>query len=176
MCDFVVPREGGFLADYLAYSKGGEVYSPALQDENNNLAKTYLIMDDVTDEIAGYFSLKAGFVATNYGSFIRKNEFDSIPGIELSNFAVNETYKQNHKEYEGIGYVIFEDFIIPKIVEAQKIVGVKILYLFALPRTKLIERYKEYGFTQLSTYQQRKMHRHIRPRYDAGCIFMYQVI
>ena len=177
MVAFTVKKEGGYLGDYLAYKdKSGVIFSPALEDEAENLSKTYLIVDDVTNELAGYFSIKTGFVAINHGRFFRRNEFDAIPGIELANFATNDAYRQAHPNYKNVGHMIFVDYILPKVYEVQKLVGVKILYLFALPRESLIERYTLYGFSKLSVFQQRNMHRRFKPSYDRGCIFMYQLL
>lgn len=160
----VAHKNGGFLADYLKYC--------ALNDEDANEARTYLVIDKVTGELVAYFSLKAGFISTR-NSF---RSFDSIPGVELANFGVNGAYRKNHRESHGIGKLIFADFILPKVEEASEIVGMKVLYIFALPYKDLIERYEEYNFRKLSGLQQFFVHMRIRPRYDRSCIFMYQVI
>lgn len=160
----IAHSNGGFLAAYLK--------KYALNDEEDNMARTYLVIDKATGELAAYFSLKAGFISTNEGV----NSFDSIPGVELANFGVNGAYRRNHRESRGLGKLIFMDFILPQVEEASEIIGIKVLYIFALPHEDLIKRYEEYNFRKLSKLQQFFIHRRIRPRYDKACIFMYQVI
>ncbi len=177
MADFRVREGGGFLANYLAYRKSdGTIFSPAMRDEISSKARTYLVEDTGTGEIIAYFTLKAGMVGIKQSILPYKRDFEAVSGIEIANLAVNENYKQNHKHLSGIGYMVFNDFILPKIEEVRKIVGVKILYCYALPHEKLIERYHLYGFTQLSSFQQRYIEKRFRPKYDRGCIFMYQTL
>lgn len=61
----------------------------AVQDENSNRARTYLIYDIVTDELAGYFTLKAGLVLHNSetdNNYVRPkdlgNSFEAISKIK----------------------------------------------------------------------------------------------
>lgn len=46
----------------------------------------------------------------------------------------------------------------------------------ALPEEKLIEHYHTMGFSRLPEHQEKFVQRHVKPKYDEGCIFMYQVI
>ena len=175
MVEFKVRDDGGFLADYLAYKTSlGKIYSPAIEEEVANKARTYLVIDSEAQELAAYFTLKAGLVGFKRNRSLLSKSFDAMPGIEITNFAVNEIYKQAHESISELGYMIFRDFILHKSEEAQRIIGVEILYIYALPRKRLIERYEEYGFAKLIPFQQKYLERHFRPRYDQGCVFMYQ--
>jgi hypothetical protein len=180
MADFVVRSEGGYLDRFLAYRKeNGEIVSPAMREENDAIARTYLVLDRDTEELVAYFSLRAGQIGINTksnGRFLRRNEFEPVPGIELANFAKNERYVKAHPEYKGLGYVIFEEFILPIVKNISKMVGVKILYIYALPRKNLIDHYKTYGFTKLEPSLQKYVERRFRPRYDRGCAFMYLIL
>ena len=40
----------------------------------------------------------------------------------------------------------------------------------------LIEHYQTMGFSRLPEQQEKFVQRHVKPKYDEGCIFMYQVI
>lgn len=51
-------------------------------------------------------------------------EIDSLPAVELANFAVNSAYKAAHKEQTGIGSIIFLDFVLPIIKMASERVGI----------------------------------------------------
>ena len=174
LSEFSVRKDGGNLANYICNVSG--TYSQALLDEENHNARTYLIIDKKTSEIAGYFALKAGNVAVNVKRRLLAKEFDSLPGVELANFAVNDAYIKRHKNRKGLGAAIFEYCIIPKAKEAQDIIGIKFIYIFALPHADLIKRYEKYGFARLSGLQEKNTHKLIRPRYDGGCIFMYQTL
>jgi hypothetical protein len=149
----------------------------ALKEETNDLARTYIIRDKRDDFIVGYFTLKAGFVAVNERRlFLAKRTFDSIPGVELADFAVNNDYKQKHPDYQGLGKLIFNRFVIPTVKNGQNHIGFRILYIFSLPYESLIDNYKKMKFSRLSKLQEESMHRRIRPYYDTDCIFMYQII
>lgn len=148
----------------------------AVYDETHKDARTYLVKDKTTHELVGYFSLKAGMVSTSETKRFFTREFDSVPGIELANFAVNGNYKKAHSELEGIGKIIFIDFILPICKETSKLIGAKFIYIFALPYKKLIEYYKSMNFSRLSLQEEINVHKRIRPRYDNGCIFMSRSI
>ena len=71
----------------------------ALTDEADSDARTYLVRDVVTNEIAAYFSLRACLVPVP----IDGTDIYTIPGIELSNFARNKAYRPTGKRTEKIG-------------------------------------------------------------------------
>ncbi|AOZ96071.1 hypothetical protein [Butyrivibrio hungatei] len=166
--EFTVRKDGGNLANYLD--------SQAIYDEEEHNARVYLVIDKETQEIAGYFALKAGFVAVHAKRNLFSKEFDSVPGVELANFAVNSSYIQNHENRKGLGAAMFEYCILPIARQAQEIIGIKFIYIFALPYQALIKRYETYGFARLNKLQERNTHLLIRPRYDEGCTFMYQTL
>lgn len=99
-------------------------------------------------------------------------EIDSLPGVELANFAVNSSYKDAHKEQSGIGSIIFLDFVLPIIKIAADRVGICIVYIFALPYRQLIRYYETLNFRRLGKAEENFVHRHYKPRYDEGCVFM----
>lgn len=160
------------------YGKGLESYlkKNAYNDEIRDEARTYLVKDKKTKELVGYFSLKAGMTSFNEKNFLFKSEFDSLPGVELANFAMNSAYKENHVEQIGIGKIVFIDFIVPLVREIAKYIGVCFLYIYALPKQKLIRYYYSLNFNRMSVKEEVLLHRRIKPRYDQGCIFMYQKI
>jgi len=149
----------------------------ALYEEENNLARTYIIRDKQTDMIAGYFSLKPGLV-TEKTSLV---SFDNITGIEIANLAVNDSYKKSldntNFNIQHLGVYFFSQFIYPLIKEIGKYVGVKYIYCFSLPELSLMDHYHKMGFRRVNKRSlERYIHRHIRPEYDKHCIFMYQEI
>lgn len=148
----------------------------ALKEELAGQMRTYLVRDVVTNELVGYFSLKAGMASANERRFLFRKKFDTVSGIELANFAVNNTYKKTHEKYNRIGAAMFYYFIIPIIKKIAERVGARILYVFALPHSNLIEYYRTLGFERLSFFDEQRVHRRMKPNYDRYCIFMYQLI
>ena len=177
LSSFTVRKGGGFLANYLVYEKadGGSV-SPALNDEEMHNARVYLVVDKETNEIAGYFALKAGYIAVHPSRKLFSKEFDTVPGVELANFAVNDSYIKNHQEQKGLGAAIFKYCVLPIARDAQDYIGIRFIYIFFFFYAGLIKRYQSYGFSRLSRLQEKSTHKLIRPRYDRGCIFMYQTL
>ena len=60
--------------------------------------------------------------------------------------------------------------------EAAETIGIKILYLFALPYEDLIDRYKTYGFSRLEKELEEELHKRLKPLYDDDCKFMYRML
>lgn len=141
----------------------------AASEEVHHTNRTYLVKDKSTGEIACYFSLRNGLFTLNMGL----ENFATIPAIELSNFAVNELYKQKYPNTRKIGIMVFNEFILPLIHQAQEISGIQALYIYALPNDKLMEHYTSLGFTRLDA-EEAFIHKHVKPKYDEGCIFMCQ--
>lgn len=144
----------------------------AVFDELSHEARTYLVKDKMSDEIVGYFSLKTGTVALRRRRKYFHSELDSLPAVELANFAVNSAYKTLHKEQIGMGSTIFFDFVLPIIKMAAEKIGICIVYIFALPYSQLIKYYETLNFNRLNRVEETFIHRHYKPGYDEGCIFM----
>ena len=148
----------------------------ALTDERAGTMRTYLVRTNSDKELAGYFSLKAGLISVNETTTEDGIVFDTLPGIEIANFAVNDRFLNRHSSLKGVGSVVFSHFIIPTILKVSHEIGVKIIYIFALPEESLVRRYTEYGFSRLSDADEDALHARLKPRYDEKCIFMYLVI
>lgn len=142
----------------------------ASSDEENLYARTYLIKDSVTGELAAYFSLRSGLITVQ----AYHESFDTIPAVELSNFAVNKNYRNNHPETSMFGAFILKKFILPLAQMMSRYIGTSSLYIYALPDEKLIEHYTKLGFTRLSKKQEKFVQNHVKPKYDEGCVFMFQ--
>lgn len=148
----------------------------ALQDEEDSVMRTYLVRLTSTDELVGYFSLKAGLISINEEEVQGRVFFDTMPGIEIANFAINSRVLNRRPFLKGAGAVIFGGLIMPIIKQVSVSVGVKSVYLFALPYEPLISRYTSYGFNRLNEKFENDLHARIKPAYDEGCIFMYQML
>ena len=156
---------------------GLELYlkEQALHDERLGVMRTYLIRFKTTRELAGYFSLKAGLVSVNEENIQGTIRFDTVPGVELANFAINKAFVQKHNA-KGLGYLIFQGLIAPFVQEHAKTLGIYMLYLFALPYQRLIRTYEIYGFKRLVPHDEELLHKRLKPTYDESCIFMYRLL
>ena len=171
-------EKGAGLVEYIRHY--------AFPEEEAGIMRTYIVRDYSTSELAGYFSLKAGLISLNEreevymdsltGEEKKKTVFDTLQGVELANFAVNDTYIRNHPGFKGIGQVIFDSFIIPIIKQTSDSIGIKILHLFSLPYQRLINRYKAYGFSRLDDPFEDQLHSRLKPFYDESCKFMYLIL
>ncbi|MCR5620416.1 MAG: hypothetical protein K6G18_01030 [Treponema sp.] len=144
----------------------------AEENEMSGENRTYLVKDRNTHELAGYFALRTGLFTVK----ISEEDFYTVPSIELSNFAVNESYRQSHPDTRKVGTSMFYDFIIPLARLTKTLVGVQALYIYALPEDRLIEHYESLGFERLEEGGERFVHQHVKPLYDDGCIFMFQML
>ena len=170
---FKINRPEGYgLQQYIKYT--------AVKEESADMLRTYIVRDINTNEVVGYYSLKAGLISINErvieDNGKKRIVFDTVPGIELANFAVNDSYKENHKEYKGIGKIIFSSFVVPTVKKAKEYIGVRILYIFALPYDTLIDNYSKYGFKRLPENLENELHNRIKPLYDDECKFMFMKI
>ena len=82
----------------------------ALGDEETNLARTYLVLDSSTKQIAAYFTLRTGLITVSRGLF---KGFDAYTGIELANFAVNDSYREVNDVVPRFGSYVFSQFVLP---------------------------------------------------------------
>lgn len=141
-------------------------------EESSKQTRTYLIKDKFTKELVCYFSMRTGLVTLQ----VENDAFDSLSAIELSNFAMNQTYKSAHPDVKKGGAYFFKRFILPLAQFVSEYVGVSTLYIYALPEDKLMTHYAKMGFSRLPKDQERFVQSHIKPQYDEGCIFMYQTL
>lgn len=153
---------------------GLEMYlkSRAMLDETRNESRTYLVKDVVSGELACYFSLRTGLITVSAGD----GSFDTVPAAELSNFAVNASYSAAHRNVRKIGAYVFNKFILPVVRSSAGWIGMQCLYVYALPKGKLISYYERLGFRRMSDEDVRFVYSHVKPRYDQGCVFMYMYV
>lgn len=149
----------------------------AFPEELAGVMRTYLVRDRDNDELAGYFSLKAGLVTQDEVQLGGgRAELDTVPGVELANFAVNGAYREAHPQSAGCGQTIYHELVMEVARRAAGVVGIALVYLFALPDERVIGAYRRYGFSRLSPEREERVHARIKPRYDAQCVFMYAPI
>ena len=180
-CDHISEKDRAEISQFYVddeKGKGLENYlkDNAIADENAGVMRTYLVRTVEEDALVGYFSLKAGLISINESEQLGQVVFDTIPGVEIANFAVNSGFIHAHPYLKGVGSVIFDNLIVPIIELAANIIGLMIVYIYALPYDHLIDRYKVYGFSRLDKKYEDDLHSRLKPVYDWGCIFMYQIL
>ena len=145
----------------------------AFPDEEAGLMRTYLVRHRESSMLAGSFSLKAGLASVGEVQEGDRAEFDTVPGIELANFAVNGAFLREHPGAKGFGEALYQELVREAVHRTSEIVGVAIVYLFALPDERVIANYGRYGFSRLPEEDERLLHARVKPRYDSSCIFMF---
>lgn len=163
----------------------------AWQDDLNGEVKIYLIIDKSLNEVAAYFGLKAGMVASSREEMpsveqqrqIYKEEGikllpEVLPGIEISHFAANDNYRRHAGTEEqpitGLGEYFYPAFIYPIITDVASKIGVNMIYLYAAGDDHLVSYYERvFGFQALDADD---YYVPLEPDYDGGCMFMYQLL
>lgn len=132
---------------------GLEVYLKkyALDDEELKMARTYPVLDASTKQIAAYFTLRTGLITVSRGFLMG---FDAYTGIELANFAVNDSFREVNEVIPRFGAYVFSQFVFPLVLEITRYVGAAYLYIFALPDDKLMAHYQTMGFEHTSKKMQ----------------------
>ncbi len=103
----------------------------------------------------------------------------TFPAIELMEFCANENARDAWKELrlpdsKKMGECVFWHFILPRILEVQRIIGCKFVYLFAADSTEdefLINYYKV-----ALKFEMPLLFGANKPRYDFKCKLLYQSI
>ncbi|MCR4713700.1 MAG: hypothetical protein K5751_04900 [Treponemataceae bacterium] len=166
---FVAKNTGKGLENYLK--------TLAEAEEHDRSNRTYLVRDKETNEIAAYFSLHTGAFTLKAPEQSEEDaEKYTVPSVELSNFAVNSAYRERHPEIKGLGELVFRRFIIPTVNYGAELFGIQAIHIYALPQDELLEHYSTFEFSRLPPEMEAYIHNHIKPAYDEGCIFMYQIL
>ena len=153
-------------------AKGLELYlkEAALRDEAERDARTYLVRDAVTNEVAAYFSLRACLVPIP----IDDTDIYTIPAVELSNFARNKNYRPEGRRIGKIGGYVFLHFVLPLVRHASSLIGARLVCLYALPVARLVRYYETLGFRRLDAEKTKFVSSRVKPKYDRGCVFMFR--
>ena len=137
--------------------------------------RTYLVLDAITEELACYFTLRSGLIPVPENS--GQGYLSTLSGMELAYFAVNENYRRNKTKTTNtrIGFYVFDKFILPIAKYVSRIIGARILFVYALPHHKLMSYYANtLGFRTLPRELERFLYDRVKPDSDEGCIFMFQ--
>ena len=137
--------------------------------------RTYLVLDAITEELACYFTLRSGLIPVPENT--REGYLSTLSGMELAYFAVNENYRRSKTKTTNtrIGFYVFDKFILPIAKHVSRIIGARILFVYALPHPKLMSYYANtLGFRTLPRELERFLYDRVKPDSDEGCVFMFQ--
>nr|WP_317359145.1 N-acetyltransferase [uncultured Tyzzerella sp.] len=147
----------------------------AFKYNEDGQGNTYIIKLKDTDEIIGYYTLKANTIQI-YNIKTRIKE--SHPAIEIARLAVNNDYKNNK-----FGTTIFFHYILPKIKEVKKLIGINTIMLFSIHED--IDEYEHINNKKTLKYFYEKLgfnlaedevQKFIEDDYNEGCKLMYMSI
>ena len=160
----------------------------AWRDDLNGEIRVYVIKTYITNEVVAYFSLKSGMILVDSDmrnvskeQIAKANGIKLVPstisGIELAHFAVNDNYRnscsKDGKVVKGLGAYLYPNFIFPYVKKASSLIGTKVFYLYSVDDGGLADYYnREFGFTKSDS----KSLIPVKPYYDNGCEFMYQLL
>lgn len=167
----------------------------AWEDDLTNKTRVYLVKTRFTKEVVSYFALKAGMISVNSLQRDVQREQkalqngiklvpDTISGIEISHFAINDAYRKKHstkrQSLKGLGEYIYPQFIYPLIYKAATLIGAEIMYMYAADSTQNDEhpsfslvKYYERLF-EVKTVTDVDNYKPVTSYYDGDCIFMYK--
>ena len=102
--------------------------------DRKKLGITYLLLDNSSKTVLAFYTIK-----TNAIQMVEENgEFNALPMIEIARIAVH-----HELQHQGIGRMLFYDYILPKVREVEKMVAVYGVMVF-------VDRHNQNG---ISFYQ-----------------------
>jgi GNAT superfamily N-acetyltransferase len=129
----------GFISDYLR--------NKALNERKTGDTVSAVVIDDLTDNIVGFFSIKCSSL------WVEEQPEDAIyPTVEVVMFAVDSRYQGR-----GIGKKVFH-FVIDHIKKLRESVGIRAITLFSTPESVWFYRDK-FNFIELSDDMDMYVHR-----------------
>lgn len=107
--------------------------------DSNKLGSTYLLFEEDSRTLLAFYTIKTNAIQT-YDE--EKCEYNALPMIEIARIAVEFDFQKN-----GIGRLLFYDYIIPKVKAVSDLVAVYGLMVFVEGHNENgIKFYKSLGF------------------------------
>jgi len=141
------------------------LYNKSITFEKKLRAKTYLLIEQETKKIAGYFTIA---ISVLYAKEIDKEVLFKIGDLnntkDIPCFLIGQLAKSDKFQNKKLGSYIMKS-ALNKLKEANKIVGGRFILLDAVNNEKVIKFYEEFGFFKIehSTKENIKM---IKPFYE----------
>ncbi len=145
-----------------------------LFDAENEGYRTYLVYDE-HGENAGIFSLRTGAMIFDVEPSDGESFHEIISALELSVFAVNNSYAEKYPDKKYIGKDFFYDCIVPILSSVYEQVGCSVIYLFAINNPALISYYMdELDFLELPPEEERVILDNLGSYKNDECKFLYR--
>lgn len=158
-------KSRGALSEFLEECRSGQYVLEDVQETlgRGRIAKTLLRgmkQDEETESNAQIYRVRSTY-----------------PGIEIKHFCVNDLARGTWSSYgfeKPMGEVLFWKKIIPKILDAKKVVGCQYAYLFAADLSAVGSLINYYNVSL--KFEQKDNVGTSKPFYDFMCTFMCQEI
>lgn len=109
---------------------------------------TYILMDSERTCILAFYTIKANAIHTFN---VYTNEYIALPVVEIARIAVEFDFQGN-----GLGKIVFYDYIMPKIREVSKIIAIYGTIVFVESENKQgIQFYNSLGFKRANNETQK---------------------
>lgn len=112
----------------------------AISDNKNGMSTTHVFIDDTTNKVMGFVSLKLSSMLQNFEGVILGE-----PALEISNLAVSALY-----ERMGVGTKLIDFVIETAYTMNEKFAGIK--YIILAADKKAIGFYKKMEFNEFRQY------------------------
>lgn len=143
------------------------LYNKAITFEKKLRSRTYLLLNQDTLEVAGYFSIA---ISVLYADEIKEKILLEIGDLQIKKdipcLLIGQIAKSDNYKGIKLGNILMEH-AIKKLEITNKIVGGRFILLDALNNEKIISFYKEFGFFEIEEINKEKESiKMIRPFYD----------
>ncbi len=141
------------------------LYNKSITFEKKLRARTYLLIENNTYKIAGYFSIAINVL---YAEEISKellleignlNSPKDIPCLLIGQIAKSDDFK----DIKLGNYLM--DLSIEKLEQTNQIIGGRFILLDAINNKKIIKFYEEFGFFKIEDYFNKESIKMIKPFY-----------
>jgi len=128
------------------------IHSTALDFEERQIARTFVLVNNTKNEVVGYFTISMKSLSTNDMS---KTSIKKIDGVSNSRVCIHSFLigqlgiSDNYAKYK-LGTLLLDDAFL-KIEMAHDLVAGRYILVDAINHQKIINFYRESGFTLLDT-------------------------
>ena len=128
------------------------IHFTALDFENRQIARTFILMNNDENEIVGYFTISMKSLSTNGMSKTSIKKIDGISNsrVCIHSFLIGQLGISDNYAHYKFGTLLLDDAFL-KIEEAHNLVAGRYILVDAVNHKKVINFYAAYGFVSLNT-------------------------
>ena len=139
------------------------LYNKAITFEKKLRARTYILLDTNTLNVAGYFSIA---ISVLYANEVEENILLQIGDLQIPKdipcLLIGQIAKADDYKDIKLGNLLMEH-AIEKLELTNKIVGGRFILLDAISNEKIINFYKKFGFLKIENDLEKESIKMIRP-------------